>query len=187
MKLSHSHSVSATRFPARKNISMFYRGLAHASVVTLLMFASSVAHSSEARGLSENLSQGLSGAAALSFVGSATVVGGSIAAVASTGQFVVQSVSTVGEGSVVVLKAVGEGASTVATGSAELSLNISSAALAGASVVVGTGLSIIRETAGWAIRCSCGCGSCGGGSDGKLVGYIVNDSGAALLRQQKLS
>jgi len=98
--------------------------------------------------LSEGLLQGRSHAAKLALLGSAVVVGCSIATVATAGHFVVKSVSTVGEGFVMVLSAVVEAVDAVVERSAELSVKVALAALRGASVVVGTALCVVRETAG---------------------------------------
>lgn len=86
--------------------------------------------------------------AKLALLGSAVVVGCSIATVATAGHFVMKPVSTVGEGFVMVLSAVAEAVGAVVAGSVELSVKVALAELSGASIVVGTALCVVRETAG---------------------------------------
>jgi hypothetical protein len=125
---------------------------------------------------SQALSRDLSNGAASALAGSTFVVAGSIATVGAVGNFAVASVTPVAEGSVLVLKAVGEGAGQLVTGGAELSINVGKGAVVASGVVVGTALTIVKETAGWALT-----------ANGKLLGYIVNDDGTALLRQKRVS
>jgi hypothetical protein len=144
----------------------------HGSFVAFFL-ASQVA---DAKDPSQALSRDLSNGAASALAGSAFVVAGSIATIGAAGNFVVASVTPVAEGSVVVLKAVGEGVGQVVAGGAELSINVGKGAIVASGVVVGTALTVIKETAGWALT-----------ANGKLVGYVVNEEGAALLRQKRLS
>jgi hypothetical protein len=125
---------------------------------------------------SQALSRDLSNGAASALAGSTFVVAGSIATVGAVGNFVVASVTPVAEGSVVVLKAVGEGVGQLTSGGAELSISMGRGAIVASGVVVGTALTIVKETAGWALT-----------ANGKLVGYVVNEDGAVLLRQKRLS
>jgi hypothetical protein len=146
---------------------------------TLLVFFVAFSLASQvaaAKDPSQALSRDLSNGAASALAGSTFVVAGSIATIGAVGNFVVASVTPVAEGSVVVLKAVGEGVGQVVTGGAELSINLGRGAIVASGVVVGTALTIVKETAGWALT-----------ANGKLVGYVVNDDGATLLRQKRLS
>ncbi len=121
------------------------------------------------------LSRSTQGSTQLSLQGSAAIVSGSVQGVIGVGRFVVLSVATVGEGSVVVVKAVGDGMAQVAAGSAEFSVRLTTAAVVAGGIVVGGTLIVVREALGWALK-----------ANDKLVGYVVNDDGAAMLRQKKL-
>jgi hypothetical protein len=141
--------------------------------VSVLSIATS---SAQANDPSEALLRDLSSGAASVLAGSSFVVAGSVATVGAVGNFAVASVTPLAEGSEVVLKAVGEGVGQAVTGGAELSVNVGKGAVIASGLVVGTALTIVKEAAGWALT-----------ANGKLVGYIVNDDGVALLRQKRLS
>jgi hypothetical protein len=143
------------------------------SAISIFSFAATAA---EARNPSEALSRDLSNGASSVLAGSTFVVAGSIATVGAVGNFVVASITPVAEGSVVVLRAVGEGVGQAVAGGAELSVNIGRGAIIASGVVAGTTLTIVKEAAGWALTVN-----------GKVLGYVVNEEGAALLRQKRLS
>jgi hypothetical protein len=152
------------------------KNLSRAFLVLALSVCSFAAFNAHAKNPSEALSRDLSNGAASVLAGSTFVIAGSIATVGAVGNFVVASVTPVAEGSVVVLKAVGDGVGQAVTGGAELSVNVGKGAIVASGVVVGTALTIVKEAAGWALT-----------ANGKLIGYVVNDDGAALLRQKRLS
>lgn len=137
-----SYSMQSNSAPTRTSTIV---AVVSAAILCCSIMTTPAAHAAqlEPRGLSEGRSdgslQGISDSAKLSLLGSAVVVGGSAA---TTGNFIVKSVSAAGEGSVVVLNAVGEAVGSVVEGSAELSVKITSVAL---TVAAGTKLTHLPE------------------------------------------
>jgi hypothetical protein len=124
---------------------------------------------------SQALSRELPGGASVAMAGSAFVVGGSIATVGAVGNFIVEAVKPVAEGSVVVLRAVGAGIGGVAGGGIQISVYMARSAIVASGVVVGTALTIVKEAAGWALM-----------ANGKMVGFVVNEEGTAMLKQKRV-
>jgi len=117
--------------------------------------------SSQAADGSETLSKGVGGL-------SAVVVAGSVLTVFAGGSLVVESVEVVGEGVVVVLKAVGDGS--------KATVEFSGKALEGVSVAAGTAVSAVAMSAGHALVVS-----------GKVIAFIPNEMGKALLHHSRVS
>jgi|GEM_PF-4931385 len=121
---------------------------------------------------SQALSRGLSNSAQLSLAGAAFVVAGTVATLSVAGRFVVTAVKSTGEASVLVLKSVREGASQVI----EVSVRVTASALTAAGLAIGSAVTFVAGATGWAIR-----------AQGETIGYIVNETGRELLRQEKLA
>jgi hypothetical protein len=100
-------------------------------------------------------------------VGSAIVVGGSMMAIAASGQAVVKTVQAVGDGSIVVLR----GASDAATASIKLSAQ----AARELSIATGTVVSVVAMSTGYMLVAS-----------GKALAFIPNEIGASLLHHSQV-
>jgi len=99
---------------------------------------------------------------------SAIVAAGSALTVFAAGSLVVESVEVIGDGVVVVLKAVGDGS--------KATVQFSGKALEGVSVVAGTAVSTVAMSAGHALVVS-----------GKVIAFIPNEAGKALLHHSSVS
>lgn len=154
--------------------SGMYRTILRWSVTCLL--TASVLPVCAAENPSNALSRGLSSGSALSIQGSSAIVSGSLAGVSATGEFVVTSVARVGEGVVVGLRAVGKEASNAAVATSEFSIYLAGGIVIGSAVVVGATLIVVKEAFGWALKAA-----------DRTIGYVLNDEGAALLRQKKIA
>ena len=135
----------------------------HRIVAVLLVSAALGATAAQAAGPSEalsNASRGLSSASGL-------VVTGSMQTLAASGQVVVGSLEVSGEAALLVLRGV--------AGSVEASVKVS-AELAGAlGIGVGTVLTVVAETAGYALS-----------AGGRLIAYLPNEATQALLHQSRV-
>ena len=159
----HIHdSLNAQRFIGIAKMTMLSAALA--SGIACSSFSAHAANPSQA------LSRGTSNSVQLSLVGSALVVAGTVASLSVAGKFVVTALKPVGETFVLVLKSVGEGVSQVV----EISVRLTAGALAAAGVVVGSAVQFVAGAAGWAVR-----------AGSETIGYVVNDIGRDLLRQEK--
>jgi len=109
----------------------------------------------------------LSNASGLIAEGSATVVYGSLSAVAASGTVVVESVQVAGDASIVVLA----GASDATRATLRLSGNV----LQGASVVAGASVAVVAVSTGYLLV-----------SAGKVIAFIPNEIGSALLHHSRV-
>jgi hypothetical protein len=119
-----------------------------------------------AGGLSE-ASTGMSNASMAISNASGVMVQGSVAVLAGVGQLVVAAVETAGESTVMVLRGIGSGV--------EISLKVASSVAAGASIAVGTVVVVTTEAVGYSLVAA-----------GRLIAFIPNEAGRALLYQAKL-
>ncbi len=152
------------------------RGLAQSSLVASALFVGTAFgydsyDNVKVSNPSQAISRGLSNSAQLSIAGSAFIIVGSVATVLVAGNFVVTALRPVGEASVLVLKSVGEGVEHVV----EVSVRLIASALRTAGVAIGTAITFVAGTAGVAVR-----------AEDKTIGYIVNETGRELLRQEQL-
>jgi hypothetical protein len=131
------------------------------SASMLLTLAGPVAAQSVARG-----SQALSNASGLSAFGSGLVVQGSLQGVAAGGELVVESVQRSGEVAVVVLRGASE--------AAKVSVQFAAGAAVVASLTVGAKVQVVADATGWSLM-----------QAGKLLSYIANEAGAAMVHQGK--
>lgn len=107
-------------------------------------------------------STALSGASELAAEGSALLVYGSLSAVAASGTVVVDSVEVAGDASLVVL--------TGASDAGRAAIRLSGRAARGASLAVGTGLSVVAMSTGYLLV-----------SAGTVICFVPNELGKALL------
>jgi len=114
-----------------------------------------------------NLSRGVSNASLAASAASGLIVHGSAMALSGAGQLAVASIQVVGESTVVVLRGV--------SGAVELSVRMASGVVAGASLVVGTIVTVVAEAAGSALLAA-----------GKLIAFVPNEAGRSLLYQARL-
>jgi hypothetical protein len=132
------------------------------------------------RNPSENLSTTLSKSMGLSVLGASAIVGGSLATVVGTGKFVVAGLQVVGEiaGQIVynVVLASAEAVEGIGKTIGNITIRIAAPVVGAARLALGTGVTIIKEAAGWALNV-----------DGKLMAFVVNDEGEKLLKQKKIA
>ena len=110
----------------------------------------------------------LSNASELVAEGSATVVVGSLSAVAASGTVVVASVEAAGDASVVVLAG--------ASDAAQATVRLSGRAAREASLVAGASVSVVATSTGCLLIAS-----------GKVLAFIPNEIGKALLHHSRVS
>jgi hypothetical protein len=108
----------------------------------------------------------LSAASGLVVAGSALVVGGSLSAVAATGSVVIASVQVVAGSVIIVL----EGASHAA----QATIRLSGQAVAGASLVAGTAISVVTLASGYVLITA-----------GEAIAFIPTEVGKALLHHSR--
>lgn len=109
----------------------------------------------------------LSNASDLVAQGAATVVYGSLSAVAASGAIIVQSVEAAGDGSMIVLAGSADAASAT--------LRLSGKALEGASLVAGTSVGLVAISTGYLLV-----------SAGKVLAFVPNEIGRALLHHTRV-
>ncbi len=110
----------------------------------------------------------VSNASGIIVEGSATVVSGSVMALVGSGTVVVRSIEVAGLGSQVVLASAVDGAAA--------SLELSSAIVKGASLAVGSAVSLVAVSTGVLLITS-----------GKVVAFIPNEIGKGLLYHAKVA
>jgi hypothetical protein len=144
---------------------------AFAAGITL---SSMSATAQQTRGPSQQLSHEIGNVSQLSVF----IVAGAFVPIAVSGYVVVNVVRKTAETSVIVLKSVGEGISS----GVEISIQMTSDALKAAGVMVGSVIEAVAQSTGWALK------SQRSQSDGqhKTIGYVLNETGRELLRQEKL-
>jgi hypothetical protein len=130
-----------------------------------LVFACAVCSAAHARGSFPTYN---SNASEMSALGSVIVVGGTVSMLAGSATTVVESVEKVGESTVVVLKGAVEGS--------RVTLKMSGKAVAGASIVAGTAVSVVNMASGVALVVA-----------GSVIAFIANDSGKVLLHHSRVS
>lgn len=113
-------------------------------------------------------STALSNASGLIAEGSATVVGGSLSAVAASGTVVVESVQVAGNASIVVLRGVSNAAGAT--------LRLSGDAIAGASLVAGGSVALVAVSTGYVLVAA-----------GEVLAFVPNEIGRALLHHTRVS
>jgi uncharacterized membrane protein len=132
--------------------------------VLLLCLACAAASHASAHG---DGSTTLSEASGLIALGSASVVVGSLGAVAASGAIVVDSVQAVGGASMVVLR----GASEAVSATVRLSGNV----VAGASLVAGASVTLVAVSTGYLLV-----------SAGQVLAFIPNEIGRSLLHHSRV-
>jgi hypothetical protein len=135
-------------------------------IVFILLLA--CASGTRAAGAGQSGSTGLSNASALVAEGSATVVYGSLSAVAASGTMVVESVEAAGDASVVVLAG--------ASAAANAALRLSGRAAREASLVAGASVNLVATSTGYLLVAS-----------GKVLAFIPNEIGKALMHHSRVS
>jgi hypothetical protein len=110
----------------------------------------------------------LSNASELVAAGSATVVVGSLSAVAASGTVMVESVETAGDASVVVLAG--------ASDAAQATLQLSARAAREASLVAGASVNMVATSTGYLLV-----------AGGKVLAFIPNEIGKALIHHSRVS
>ena len=106
-------------------------------------------------------------ASQLSAEGSMTIAQGSLTGITGSADFVVTSVQVAGDGLYVVLKG--------AAKAGEIALRVPKAMAGGLSLAVGQTVMLVAKGAGWVIE-----------SAGKVIGFIPNEAGEALLHSERL-
>ena len=131
----------------------------------LMCLACSVAPHAQATG--DQGSRALSNASGLVAQGSATVVYGSLSAVAASGTIVVESVQVAGDASMVVLAGASDAASAT--------LRLSGKAIEGASVVAGASVVVMAVSTGYVLVAA-----------GQVIAFIPNEIGRSLLHHSRV-
>ena len=121
-----------------------------------------------ARAEGQQGSTDLSNASGLVAEGSATVVNGSLSAIAASGTVVVESVEAGGDASVVVLAG--------ASDAAQATLRLSGRAAREASLVAGASVNMVATSTGYLLVAS-----------GKVLAFIPNEIGKALIHHSRVS
>lgn len=140
-----------------------------ATLLGLAFVLSSVAmplHASAASPSEASVNASAVSAATLS-VATGVVVGGTLSAVALSGEAVVSSLEVVGESVVVGLRASGN--------AAEATVRLGRDALEGSGAFVGGVVMLSAYATGTVLRCG-----------GRIIGFIPNDQGRALIRSRRL-
>jgi hypothetical protein len=135
----------------------------HRFIAVLLVTAALGTAAAQAAGPSEalsNASRSLSSASGL-------VVTGSMQTLAASGQVVVGSLEVSGEAVLLVLRGV--------AGGVEASVKVSAELARALGVGVGTVLTVVAETAGYALS-----------AGGRLIAYLPNEATQALLHQSRV-
>ncbi len=132
-------------------------------IVLMLLCCSLAAGAAEQQGSTE-----LSNASELVSEGSATVVYGSMSALAASGTVVVDSVVATGDASVIVL--IG------ASDAARATIQLSGRAAREASLAAGTSVNLVATSTGYLLV-----------SAGKVLAFVPNEIGKALLHHSRVS
>lgn len=118
------------------------------------------------QGRGSDFSQAMSVGSFLSVIGSSFVVAGPVQLIHGSTQLTVTALESAGESVVVVMR----GVSDVTT----VSIKTSATAVGTASVVVGSAVQVVAESAGSALYVA-----------GKLIAFIPNEIGRALIHQSR--
>lgn len=159
------------------NLDMNRKTFSQRSVASIMLttaFAAGVTLSSTSAVAQRNPSQQLSHATGNLSQLSVFLVAGAFVPIAVSGYVVVNVVAKTAETSVIVLKAVGEGISQ----GVEISIHMTADALKAAGVMVGAVIEAVAQSTGWALKNK--------GENNKTIGYVLNETGRELLRQEKL-
>jgi hypothetical protein len=113
-------------------------------------------------------SEALSNASTNLSTASGLVVTGSMQTLVASGQVVVGAMQVSGETVLLVLRGLANGA--------EASVKVSGAVVSAAGIAIGTAVSVIAETAGYALS-----------AGGRLIAYLPNEATQALLHQSRVS
>ena len=128
----------------------------------LMCLACSVAQARDDQG-----SSALSNASGLIAEGSATVVYGSLSAVAASGTVVVESVQVAGDASMIVLAGASDAASAT--------LRLSGKAIEGASLVAGASVVVMAVSTGYVLVAA-----------GQVIAFVPNEIGRSLLHHSRV-
>ena len=131
----------------------------------LLCLACAAVPAAQAHG--DQGSSALSNASGLIAQGSATVVYGSLSAVAASGTVIVDSVEVVGGASMVVLAGASDGASAT--------LRLSGRAIEGVSLVAGASVMVVAASTGHVLV-----------SAGRVLAFVPNELGRSLLHHSRV-
>jgi hypothetical protein len=132
-------------------------------VATSLVALTLIVPNAHAAGLSDNLSnasRNLSSASGL-------VVTGSMQTIAASGQVVVAGLEVSGETAILVLRGIAVGT--------EATVRVSSEMLVGLGIAVGTMVTVVAETAGYALV-----------AGGKVLAFLPNEASQSLLHQSRV-
>lgn len=128
----------------------------------LLCLACSAAQAKDDQG-----SSALSNASSLIAEGSATVVYGSLSAVAASGTIIVESVQVAGDASMIVLAGASDAASAT--------LRLSGKAIEGASLVAGASVVVMAVSTGYVLVAA-----------GQVIAFVPNEIGRSLLHHSRV-
>jgi hypothetical protein len=131
-----------------------------------VLLSASAAPAALAQGGSTGFSQSLSNASNASLIGSGFVVAGTSQLIHGSAQLTVTALEAAGEAVVVVMR----GASEATT----VSVKASTSVVGAASVAVGSAVQVVAESAGNSLYVA-----------GKLIAFIPNEIGRALIHQSK--
>ena len=135
----------------------------HRLSALLLVFAACAAQAEPQSNNSE-----LSNASQIVGQGSALVLFGSMSALVASGNVVVKGIEASGDATIVVLAG--------ASNAAEASIKLSGRVAEGLSVAVGTTVSVVAMSTGYVLVAS-----------GKVIAFIPNEIGKALLHQSRVA
>ncbi|MDB5911203.1 MAG: hypothetical protein JWP34_5320 [Massilia sp.] len=132
-------------------------------ILLMLLFLCCAARAGEQQGSTD-----LSNASELVAEGSATVVNGSLSAVAASGTVLVQSIEAAGDASMIVLAG--------ASGAVQATIRLSGRAAREASLVAGASVNVVATSTGALLVAS-----------GKVLAFIPNEIGKALIHHSRAS
>jgi hypothetical protein len=137
-------------------------------IVPILLLPLLLSVACGARAGEQQSSSDLSNASGLVAEGAATVVVGSLSAVAASGTVLVDSVEMAGDASVVVLAG--------ASDAAQATVRLSGRAAREASLVAGASVNVVATSTGYLLVAS-----------GKVLAFIPNEIGKALIHHSRVS
>ncbi|MDQ2820094.1 MAG: hypothetical protein M3Y65_06820 [Pseudomonadota bacterium] len=137
------------------------------AIFPALLLCLACAAAPAARASGDQGSSALSNASGLIAQGSATVVYGSLSAVAASGIVIVESVEVTGGASMVVLAG--------ASNAASATLRLSGRAIEGASIVAGASVVVMAVSTGYVLV-----------SAGQVLAFVPNELGKSLLHHSRV-
>lgn len=145
------------------NFGMPHESATMKPILLMLLFLCCAARAGEQQG-----STNMSNASELATQASATVVYGSLSAVAASGTVLVESVEVAGDASMIALAG--------ASGAVQATIRLSGRAAREASLVAGASLNVVATSTGYVLVAS-----------GKVLAFIPNEIGKALIHHSRTS